>query len=88
MIIKHKNKEVLREDKQENGLYEIALFLDEENKSLMTSKTSRTENWHIILKHLSHDRMKKLIDISEGMDITTKDLKEKANLCDTCMKAK
>lgn len=88
VIIKHKNKEVLRGDKQENGLYEIALSLNEKNKSLITSKTSRTENWHRILGHLSHERMKELIGISEGMDITTKDLKEKGKLCDTCIKAK
>lgn len=88
VVIKHKNKEVLRGDKQENGLYEIALSLSEENKSLITRKTSRIENWHKILGHLSHDRMKQLIGISEGMDITPGDLKKKEKLCDTCMKAK
>lgn len=88
MIIKHKNKEILRGDKQENGLYKIALSLDKKNKSLISSKTSQTKNWHKILGHLSHERMKELIDISEGMDITTKDLKKKGKLCDTCMKAK
>lgn len=88
VIIKRKNEEILQGRKQENGLYEIDLHPDEMNRSLMIEKIGSTEKWHKKLGHLSLTEMKKLLDISSGVEVTATDLKKTEKLCETCMKAK
>lgn len=85
--IRHNNTDVLLSDKKENGLYEIILH-PEIDKSMMTRKDNIIENKHKKLGHLTTERMKNLLDISNGMDLTVNDLKSITKLCETYMKAK
>lgn len=52
------------------------------NKSFVTKGSDSTKAWHKKLGHLSQEGMKKLINISDGMDITARDLKKMKKLCE------
>lgn len=72
VIITKNNVKVLEGEKLKSGLYAINL----ENKgetSLMTERINKVQKWHKKLGHLGSANMKKLIDLSTGIDINKQD---------------
>jgi hypothetical protein len=86
--VKKNDVNILTGDKKENGLYEIKLCSSMKEESHITRKINAADNWHRKLGHLGVEGMKNLLNISEGIDISRKDLKGMKTLCETCVKAK
>lgn len=74
--------------KNERGLFEIDLGRKREQSSYLVAAESKVEKWHRRLAHLSIKGMRKLIKISEGMNLTTSDVDKFVKICNTCCKAK
>ena len=88
VVVEKNDKEILCGKRKENGLYEIILNPESNEKSYTAQKLNLAEKWHKKLGHLSFEGMKILKGISEGLDFTEEDLKNIEETCETCMKAK
>lgn len=86
VIVEKDNVKILKGDKKENGLYKIKLCSDVREESHAVGKISAAESWHRKLGHLGVDGMKNLLSVKRN--ISRKDLKNIATLCETCSKAK
>lgn len=81
------NCEILSGKKQENGLYVINIEKSEQ-ECMLTESNARAEKCHRKLGHLSVTNMKKLIEISTGLNITKNDCDHIEKTCETCLQAK
>lgn len=89
VFVKHKGQLVLERKKTARGLYEINLKKNINEMSHLTTETDKQiKNWHKKLGHPSIGTMKKLLEISEGMNFTNKDFDQLDKICETCQKAK
>lgn len=88
-IFKNKKK-IVEGEKDENGLYVVNLTQDiqDTNLNVLMTKEDNALVWHRKLGHLGSTNMKKLVNISDGMNLTGKDFKILDNICETCLKAK
>lgn len=88
VIIKKENAKVMEGKKTKNGLYEIQIKKKEEKNSYLVTEEDLVKKWHRRLGHISMQGMKKLINITEGMNIDKKELRKTEELCEICIKAK
>lgn len=89
VIVTKNRKTVLEGTKEENGLYVINLTEEQKNATcLLTQNKKKAIEWHKKLGHLSKENMKKLIEISSGMNINRKDCDQLNEICEVCMKSK
>uniref|UniRef100_A0A0A9X817 Retrovirus-related Pol polyprotein from transposon TNT 1-94 n=1 Tax=Lygus hesperus TaxID=30085 RepID=A0A0A9X817_LYGHE len=80
-----KNGEVILEGhKDGSGLYNIDM--DSQNAFVAENQLSSAMLWHRKLAHLSPDNMKKLSDLTIGMELN--DLKTLDNTCEVCQMSK
>lgn len=86
VIITKENEEILKGTKQRNGLYIVNLQENEE-QSLLSAREIKIKNCHKKLAHLSGPNMKKLIDLSTGLDVRKCDF-EDFEKCETCLESK
>lgn len=89
VIISHKNKIILKGEKLSNGLFQVKLKAEIKQDSYLTKdiKTD-AETWHRRLGHMSYENLKKLTRMSEGLNLTLRDIKEKESVCTVCQEAK
>src|SRR5436190_11991302 len=66
VVVEKNDKEILCGKRKENGLYEIILNPESNEKSYTAQKLNLAEKWHKKLGHLSFEGMKILKGISEG----------------------
>lgn len=86
-VLVSKNKEIIiKGKKNENGLYTINLKSQKE--ALVTYKKETALEWHIKLGHPSKESMKKLLKLSNGINITESDIDNLSADCEVCLKAK
>lgn len=81
------NNKVFEGEKQENGLY-VVKFEKKIEESLIAETTQKAVEWHRKLGHLSIKNIKKLIDMSTGINLNKVDLDQLNSICDVCMQAK
>lgn len=88
VVILKNGLEVLNGEKQSNGLYEINFCKD--NESLIAEKQIKLKasEWHRKLGHLSLQNLKKLLDISNGMEVNKNDFNNLEKECEVCIKSK
>lgn len=85
------NKEVIRGEKQENGLFLVNLKKESKEKekaNLSENKKQLVQDWHKKLGHLSKTSMKKVIKMTTGMNLCEKDCEYLDGVCEICTKAK
>lgn len=88
VIVKKNNKNIFKGRKKENDLYEVELKSEIKEKSYAARKINATNLWHRKLGHLIVEGMKNLLNVSESVNINSKDLKDVRDICETCVKAK
>lgn len=88
VVVKHNNKIILKGNKLENGLYTIQLEHNDYESSFLSNKRKDAILWHERLAHLSESNMKKLVQITDGIDLTYKDIDNMGGICDICLKSK
>lgn len=79
--------QVLSGKKQENGLYVINIEKSEQ-ECMLVDTNELAEKWHRKLGHLSVVNMKKLIGMSNGLNITKQDCDHIDKICEICLQAK
>lgn len=81
--------EILKGFRDESGGFLITLTTAvDKNCAFLASKTETAYEWHEKLGHLSGQNIKKLIELSDGLDVSQKELLEVTSRCDVCIKAK
>lgn len=69
-------------------LWSVHFNHETETKVLLVQEVKTIFNWHRKLGYLGKENMKKLMDLSEGMKFTSKNLIDLDNVCEICLKAK
>jgi len=89
VIIKVKNRVIIKGEKMSNGLFQVKLKSDLNKKSSLTEKTEdQAIQWHRKLGHTSLGNMKKMLTLSHEMKLLSKGLEEFRLDCEICQKAK
>jgi len=89
VIVSFNNKEILKGKKLKNGLYQIKMELEDEEEAYLTEeKESKVDLWHRKLGHPGNDSFKKLLEISDGIDLSLTEVKDNKRMCKICAKAK
>jgi len=89
VIVSFNNKEILKGKKLKNGLYQIKMDLEDDEETYLTEeKGSRVDLWHRKLGHPGNEIFKKLLKISDGLDLSLTEVKNNKRICKTCAEAK
>jgi len=89
VIVKVKDKVILRGKKLKSGLYQVKMELkNEEETHLIEKNGSKIEIWHRKLGHLGDEALKKLLKITEGIDLSLMEINDNKRLCKACVEAK
>jgi len=89
VIIKVKNKVIIKGEKMSNGLFQVKLKPELNQESYLTEKTEdKAFQWHRKLGHTSLGVMKKMLTLSHGIKLLKKDLEEFNLDCEIYQKAK
>lgn len=70
-------------------MFQVKLTAIKQSKSYLTDGSNNiATSWHRKLGHISNENMKTLLKISDGINLTSKNLTELEMVCEICQKAK
>lgn len=89
VIIKKNNTEILKGKKNTNGLYTVELDCNQgdDETSYMSFKKNSAVEWHRKLGHPGKEKMKKMINIVNGMKISNEEIDNMPE-CEICIQSK
>lgn len=88
VLIKKEGKIQLKGMKNRNGLYEVMLQRELTRSYLANNKQENTKLWHWRLGHLGLHNMKKLMEMSTGMNLRAENIGNSDEFCEICLKSK
>lgn len=80
--------EILKGERNEDGVFTIKLNKNNTDSAFLASKVENAYEWHEKLGHLSCNNIKKLIKISDGLNVNEKELLAITDKCEICIKSK
>lgn len=87
-VLIKKDEVVLKGTKTENGTFSVKLHPTWENEAHLADSSVDAWTWHRRLGHLSASNMCKLLNVSDGIKIQSKDINNAIKNCQICIQAK
>ncbi|KYN01654.1 Copia protein [Cyphomyrmex costatus] len=93
VLVEYNGELIFKGEKSKIGLYEVRFKEDQDKDSgevsnLIEDKNKVVEEWHKKLGHASIESMKKLLKLSNGMNLKHTDFTQFDKICEVCLKAR